>query len=248
MISAYLPAYIAATKNKDKIRITVEIISLVKNSGGRFLASDDRVLYEVSDAEARSKVSQALRHQRSLLLRDKKSKSSQVSGDPTQSRRITVKSSTKKTKSNKPKCSKSPTRKGDVALKQRSVIGCGKDVEYAHIHKIGGKLSSSCASPFRQESQKVAVELSKTQLMVLLPRGPNCLSPFQQETQQPLKHQGPQCVSPVQQEQQIVAFESADKKPLFQPLGNHLYTDIDMDEVSEFSLVEILDDDFQFLY
>ena len=69
MISHYLPAYVAATKNKDKIRITVEILTLVKDSGGRFLGMDDRCgqPYEVSDAEARIKVSQVRAHLVSVL-------------------------------------------------------------------------------------------------------------------------------------------------------------------------------------
>ena len=46
--------------SSDKIFVTVEILSLVKDNGGRFLALDVPTgeLYEVSDAEARIKVSQ----------------------------------------------------------------------------------------------------------------------------------------------------------------------------------------------
>ena len=54
MISHYNPAYIAATKNKDKICITVEILTLVKDSSGQLLGMDDRCgqPYEVSNAKA----------------------------------------------------------------------------------------------------------------------------------------------------------------------------------------------------
>ena len=59
IISSYLPAYMTARNNADKIRITEDVIALVKRGGGRFLGADkDKQVYEVSDAEARIKVSQ----------------------------------------------------------------------------------------------------------------------------------------------------------------------------------------------
>ncbi|KAL7555544.1 hypothetical protein ACA910_014132 [Epithemia clementina (nom. ined.)] len=73
IIFSYLPSYKAATGNKDKIRITEDIVALVKKGGGRFVAVDDVTLelFQVSDAEARIKVSQALRHQRLVIERRK---------------------------------------------------------------------------------------------------------------------------------------------------------------------------------
>ncbi|KAL7556675.1 hypothetical protein ACA910_018336 [Epithemia clementina (nom. ined.)] len=66
IITSFVNIYTAATSNKDKIRITDEIVSLVHDSGGRFLAIDNAngELYEVSYTDARMKVSQALRHRR----------------------------------------------------------------------------------------------------------------------------------------------------------------------------------------
>ena len=60
LITSRIPEYVAATKNKDKIRITSEIVSVIKMEGGRFLGVDSSNgdLYEVSDNEARLKVSQ----------------------------------------------------------------------------------------------------------------------------------------------------------------------------------------------
>ncbi|KAL7556678.1 hypothetical protein ACA910_018339 [Epithemia clementina (nom. ined.)] len=78
IISSYVATYTAATKNKDKIRITDEIVSLIKDAGGRFLGIEKssnggraETLYEVSHTEARMKVSQALRHRRCLDNREK---------------------------------------------------------------------------------------------------------------------------------------------------------------------------------
>ncbi|KAL7571899.1 hypothetical protein ACA910_006536 [Epithemia clementina (nom. ined.)] len=223
-------------------------MSLVKNSGGRFLASENRVLYEVSDAEARTKVSQALRHQRGLLVRDKKAKSSQVSGAPTPPRRITASSKNKQmTKSLKPICATFPRETVGVTSMQNSLIECGKDVGNDQIHKIVGSIvSSNCVSPIRPEPQKVAIKVSTTQLPAE-PRAPICWSSLSQETQLTLNEEAPNCVSPVQPEQPIIAFELPPKQLLVQPQGNQLYADIDVDEVSEFSLVEILDNDFQCL-
>ncbi|KAL7571896.1 hypothetical protein ACA910_006533 [Epithemia clementina (nom. ined.)] len=219
-------------------------MSLVKNSGGRFLASDDRVLYEVSDAEARSKVSQALRHQRSLLIRDKKSKgNSQVSGAPTRPR-MTANSKSRITKSLKPKFAESPRIRVGVASKQRAVIECGEDVGNDHSHKIGGKVGSNSSPPTRQEQQLVDLEMLQTKVLAAT-RCPNRLSPFQQETQLSLELQGPNCATPIHKEQQIVAFDLPLQKLTLQLQGNQLYKDIDLDDVSEFSLVEILDDEFQ---
>ncbi|KAL7557040.1 hypothetical protein ACA910_002256 [Epithemia clementina (nom. ined.)] len=78
IIFSYLPDYTATTRNKDKSHITTEVVALVKKNGGRFLGIDqpNHELYEVSDAEARIKVSQALRHQRLVLDRKKQRKKS----------------------------------------------------------------------------------------------------------------------------------------------------------------------------
>ena len=60
IISSFVPAYRTARKNADKIRITQDVIALVKQGGGRFLGMNPRnkQVYEVSDGEARIKVSQ----------------------------------------------------------------------------------------------------------------------------------------------------------------------------------------------
>ena len=88
IISSYVPNYAAAKSNKgelqssvwtlwyhpirnnlidsiprfppDKIRITDEVVSLVQDTGARFLGKDDSTgeVYEVSHTEARMKVSQ----------------------------------------------------------------------------------------------------------------------------------------------------------------------------------------------
>ena len=78
IISSFVPAYEAATKNKDKMRISLEIVSLIKVNGGRFVGVDTTFgphgdplveLYEVSDADARQKVSQvSLAHAFKSLL------------------------------------------------------------------------------------------------------------------------------------------------------------------------------------
>ncbi|KAL7555614.1 hypothetical protein ACA910_002238 [Epithemia clementina (nom. ined.)] len=83
IIFSYLPAYTATNRNKDKSHITNEVVALVKKSGGRFLGIDpsNHELYEVSDAEARIKVSQALRHQRLVLDRKRRKKTGKVSNN-----------------------------------------------------------------------------------------------------------------------------------------------------------------------
>eukprot|EP00522_Entomoneis_paludosa_P007832 CAMPEP_0172444390 /NCGR_PEP_ID=MMETSP1065-20121228/4443_1 /TAXON_ID=265537 /ORGANISM="Amphiprora paludosa, Strain CCMP125" /LENGTH=1063 /DNA_ID=CAMNT_0013194911 /DNA_START=112 /DNA_END=3303 /DNA_ORIENTATION=+ len=64
LICAYVPAYEAAGKNKDKTIITIRIVDHVRMLGGRFLKEDTKTgeLTPVSDLTARLKVGQALRH------------------------------------------------------------------------------------------------------------------------------------------------------------------------------------------
>lgn len=64
LICAYVPAYESAKKNKDKTDITVRIVEHIRSLGGRFLKENSSTgkLADVSDATARLKVGQALRH------------------------------------------------------------------------------------------------------------------------------------------------------------------------------------------
>ncbi|KAL7580455.1 hypothetical protein ACA910_004471 [Epithemia clementina (nom. ined.)] len=78
LVSSYVPAYSAAKGKKDKISITEEILDRVKKTGSRFLAVDEvnGGLFEICDADARLKISQALRHRRSLAHDKKQNKNS----------------------------------------------------------------------------------------------------------------------------------------------------------------------------
>jgi hypothetical protein len=73
LINKYRTSYLKARKN-DKPAISRAIVKLVRNNGGRFLKKDERdnLYYEIGDAQAREKTSQALRQKapemRKLLL------------------------------------------------------------------------------------------------------------------------------------------------------------------------------------
>jgi len=59
VVSSFLPIYVMATTNQDKIQITKDVVAHVKSSGGRFMGVDAKGnLYVVPDNVARVKVAQ----------------------------------------------------------------------------------------------------------------------------------------------------------------------------------------------
>mmetsp|Transcript_6181 Transcript_6181/g.12717 ORF Transcript_6181/g.12717 Transcript_6181/m.12717 type:complete len:321 (+) Transcript_6181:220-1182(+) len=69
IICKYLPTYSAAKTNKEKTKITKQIVAQVRRSGGRFLKEDphgDKML-EMGDDNVRLRVGQALRHQLRII-------------------------------------------------------------------------------------------------------------------------------------------------------------------------------------
>jgi len=75
IIAEYRSVYESAKKNKEKMRITNEIVARICSNGGRFLKDDATTgrLSEISVTSARLRVGQALRHQLRISNNDNNS-------------------------------------------------------------------------------------------------------------------------------------------------------------------------------
>ncbi|KAG7366432.1 hypothetical protein IV203_029102 [Nitzschia inconspicua] len=154
LVQDFQPIYLLA-RRKEKPLLARTIVLIIRKRGGRFLKKDEETgeLYEVGDAKAEAKTSQALREgldvratkSAASSLMDKKKKKSSKPGDESDSVPDSHTAGEEDAVSPSSAAKKSPTKEGDDAARSDDVSKTSKDRSESPptLPKLHGEVVSS---------------------------------------------------------------------------------------------------------